>query len=110
MLSSTIFSYRTDALIQRTIREKFQQCTVLTVAHRLHTVMDSDRIIVMDAGNAAEFDVPHLLLKKPKGVLRQMVEATGGEADALKKVASDTFKKLQKQREEQRRQEELKNE
>ncbi|KAH8311038.1 hypothetical protein KR044_004010 [Drosophila immigrans] len=97
---------QTDSLIQRTIRVKFRHCTVLTVAHRLHTVMDSDRIIVMDAGNAVEFDVPHLLLKKSHGVLRQMVEATGGEADALKKVASDSFKRLQEQREAQRAAEE----
>ncbi|XP_060647521.1 ATP-binding cassette sub-family C member 4 [Drosophila nasuta] len=93
---------QTDSLIQRTIRVKFRHCTVLTVAHRLHTVMDSERIIVMDAGNAAEFDVPHLLLKKSRGVLRQMVEATGGEADALKKIASDSFKRMQEQREAQR--------
>ncbi|XP_034488877.1 multidrug resistance-associated protein 4-like [Drosophila innubila] len=86
---------QTDSLIQRTIRVKFRHCTVLTVAHRLHTVMDSDRIIVMDAGNAVEFDVPHLLLKKSHGVLRQMVEATGGESDALKKMASDSFKRMQ---------------
>ncbi|KAL7728494.1 hypothetical protein ACLKA6_012509 [Drosophila palustris] len=79
---------QTDSLIQRTIRVKFRHCTVLTVAHRLHTVMDSDRIIVMDAGNAVEFDVPHLLLKKSQGVLRQMVEATGGDSDALKKMAN----------------------
>ncbi|XP_017091987.2 ATP-binding cassette sub-family C member 4 [Drosophila bipectinata] len=91
---------QTDALIQRTIRVKFQQCTVLTVAHRLHTVMDSDRIIVMDAGVAVEFDVPHLLLKKSRGHLRQMVEATGGEADALMKVASDSHKRKQRQRDE----------
>ncbi|KAH8278513.1 hypothetical protein KR018_004323 [Drosophila ironensis] len=91
---------QTDALIQSTIRVKFQQCTVLTVAHRLHTVMDSDRIIVMDAGVAVEFDVPHLLLKKSQGHLRQMVEATGGEAEALKKMASDTHKRMQRQRDE----------
>ncbi|XP_030376299.1 multidrug resistance-associated protein 4 [Scaptodrosophila lebanonensis] len=93
---------QTDALIQRTIRVRFQHCTVLTVAHRLHTVMDSDRIVVMDAGTAVEFDVPHLLLKKQHGVLRQMVEATGGEAEALKKTAAETFQRLQRQREQHR--------
>ncbi|XP_055848459.1 ATP-binding cassette sub-family C member 4 [Episyrphus balteatus] len=86
---------QTDALIQRTIRVKFKQCTVLTVAHRLHTVMDSDRILVMDAGSAKEFDIPYILLKNPNGALRQMVEATGpNDADYLKKIARDAYKSI----------------
>jgi ABC-type transport system involved in Fe-S cluster assembly fused permease/ATPase subunit len=47
---STFLCYRTDAFIQKTIRTKFEQCTVLTVAHRLNTIMDSDRVLVMEAG------------------------------------------------------------
>jgi len=67
--------------------------------------MDSDRIIVMDAGVAVEFDVPYLLLKKSQGHLRQMVEATGGEAEALKKTASDSHKRMQRERDERDREE-----
>lgn len=83
---------QTDALIQRTIRERFSACTVLTVAHRLHTVMDSDRIMVMDAGRIREFDWPHVLLQRDGGVLRDMVEATGvQEAQNLKQIAAGTY-------------------
>lgn len=87
----------TDALIQKTIREKFKYCTVLTVAHRLHTVMDSDRILVMDAGQAKEFDIPHTLLAQPNGMLRSIVDATGHqESESLKRIAEEKFKLLQK--------------
>ncbi|XP_055606093.1 ATP-binding cassette sub-family C member 4-like [Uranotaenia lowii] len=90
---------QTDALIQKTIREKFKQCTVLTVAHRLHTVMDSDRILVMEAGEAREFDAPHVLLQHEGGILRDMVEATGpAESESLKTIASDTYARMDQSR------------
>ncbi|ERL93480.1 hypothetical protein D910_10770 [Dendroctonus ponderosae] len=81
---------QTDKLIQKTIRTKFAQCTVLTIAHRLHTVMDSDKILVMDAGEAVEFDHPNILLQNPKGYLSELVRKTGtGTAAFLKKTAKE---------------------
>lgn len=49
-------------LFQRTIRAEFSECTVLTIAHRLNTVLDYDKILVLADGRVAEFDSPHNLL------------------------------------------------
>ncbi|KAM8860010.1 ATP-binding cassette sub-family C member 2 isoform 1-T2 [Spinachia spinachia] len=54
----------TDDLIQNTIRKEFSDCTVLTIAHRLHSIMDSSRVMVLDAGRIVEFDSPSNLLQK----------------------------------------------
>ncbi|XP_056643788.1 probable multidrug resistance-associated protein lethal(2)03659 isoform X1 [Diorhabda sublineata] len=67
----------TDGLIQTTIRKKFDNCTVLTIAHRLHTIMDSDKVLVMDAGRVAEFDHPHTLLQNENGIFYSLVMQTG---------------------------------
>uniref|UniRef100_A0A6Q2YCT4 Multidrug resistance-associated protein 4 n=1 Tax=Esox lucius TaxID=8010 RepID=A0A6Q2YCT4_ESOLU len=75
---------RTDGLIQQTIREKFRECTVLTIAHRLNTIIDSDRILVLDAGRIQEYDEPHALLQNQEGLFYQMVQQTGkAEAASL---------------------------
>lgn len=84
--------FSTDALIQQTIREKFAECTVLTIAHRLNTIIDSDRILVMDAGQAVEFDSAHMLLQKQTGIYRSMVDALGTqESDRLKALAKEKY-------------------
>ncbi|KAM4702820.1 ATP-binding cassette sub-family C member 2 [Rhinophrynus dorsalis] len=54
----------TDNLIQRTIRSEFSDCTVLTIAHRLHTIMDSSRVMVLDGGKIIEFGSPDELLQR----------------------------------------------
>ncbi|XP_074027104.1 probable multidrug resistance-associated protein lethal(2)03659 isoform X2 [Leptinotarsa decemlineata] len=83
---------QTDKFIQKTIRKKFAHCTVLTIAHRLHTVMDSDRVLVMDAGSVVEFDHPHVLLQNRDGMLFDLVKKTGpGVSDTLKKVAQENY-------------------
>nr|XP_057938958.1 ATP-binding cassette sub-family C member 4-like isoform X2 [Doryrhamphus excisus] len=75
---------RTDSLIQQTIRDKFQDCTVLTIAHRLNTIIDCDRILVLDAGKIQEYDEPYTLLQNKEGLFYQMVQQTGpAEAASL---------------------------
>lgn len=58
------------------MRTEFKKATCITVAHRLNTIMDSDYILVMDDGRAAEFDKPKVLLRKHGGLFRELVEAS----------------------------------
>ncbi|RZB39026.1 ABC tran, MMR HSR1 and/or AAA 21 domain containing protein [Asbolus verrucosus] len=83
---------KTDSLIQQTIRKKFKSCTVLTVAHRLNTIMDSDRVMVMDNGEIIEFDYPYELLQRPDTIFYKMVLETGLAMSLhLEEVALDAF-------------------
>jgi ATP-binding cassette subfamily C (CFTR/MRP) protein 1 len=65
--------YETDREIQRTIREAFTGCTVLTIAHRINTIMDSDKILVMKDGMAAEFAPPQELLQDENSIFSDIV-------------------------------------
>merc|ERR1712176_773857 len=79
----------TDSLIQNTIRMAFQDCTVLTIAHRLNTIIDSDKILVLHEGEVAEYDSPKVLLANPESSFYQLVEKAKAEnGDSLKKVMS----------------------
>ncbi|WCJ24253.1 multidrug resistance-associated protein 1 [Euphorbia peplus] len=68
---------RTDALIQKTIREEFKSCTMLVIAHRLNTIIDCDRILVLDAGRVSEHGTPEELLSNEGNAFSKMVQSTG---------------------------------
>ncbi|KAK0397409.1 hypothetical protein QR680_002116 [Steinernema hermaphroditum] len=67
----------TDSLIQKTIREQFSECTVLTIAHRLNTVIDNDRLLVLERGEIREFDTPKALLEDTSSYFYLMAKDAG---------------------------------
>ncbi|CAL6025768.1 Xenobiotic-transporting_ATPase / Multidrug resistance-associated protein [Hexamita inflata] len=84
-----------DQLIQQTIRTVFSEVAVLAIAHRLDTVIDFDRIIVMDQGNIAEFDTPANLIRK-EGIFFELINKTG--VDTSEKLKNAAFQaEIQKQ-------------
>uniref|UniRef100_UPI0037E7DE69 ATP-binding cassette sub-family C member 10 isoform X2 n=2 Tax=Semicossyphus pulcher TaxID=241346 RepID=UPI0037E7DE69 len=68
---------KTDKLLQKTIRETFQDQTVLTIAHRINTIMDCDRVLVMHAGKVVEFDTPAALCQSDHSIFQRMVGQRG---------------------------------
>ncbi|KAJ7700269.1 hypothetical protein B0H16DRAFT_1642910 [Mycena metata] len=70
--------YKTDSIIQTSLRQELQgDVSLITVAHRLQTIMDADKIMVLDAGRIVEFDTPKELLKIKDGKLRALVDESG---------------------------------
>ena len=67
----------TDDLIQSTIRQEFKRCTVLTIAHRLNTILDSNRIVVLGEGQILEMDTPSNLLDNPSSTFYSMALDAG---------------------------------
>eukprot|EP01002_Notosolenus_urceolatus_P004501 NODE_218_length_2460_cov_12.452509_g169_i0.p1 GENE.NODE_218_length_2460_cov_12.452509_g169_i0~~NODE_218_length_2460_cov_12.452509_g169_i0.p1 ORF type:complete len:769 (+),score=229.86 NODE_218_length_2460_cov_12.452509_g169_i0:233-2308(+) len=81
----------TDRLIQETVQDAFADCTVITIAHRLETIMKYDKILVMADGTVGEYDTPAKLLQETNGIFYGMVEQCGDRAEALHRMASERF-------------------
>ncbi|KTG31567.1 hypothetical protein cypCar_00015139 [Cyprinus carpio] len=82
----------TDDLIQNTIRTEFSHCTVLTIAHRLNTILDSSRVMVLDSGKIVEFDSPSVLLNNKQGHFYAMAKDAGirgGETSKPTDISTD---------------------
>ncbi|XP_020937746.1 multidrug resistance-associated protein 4-like isoform X2 [Sus scrofa] len=80
---------RTDEVIKKKVREKFAQCTVLTITNRLSTVIDSEFVMVLDSGRQREYSSPYKLLQNKNSLFYKMVQHLGeAEATALTETAT----------------------
>lgn len=82
--------YKSDSMIQQTIRDEFSGSTILTIAHRLRSIIDYDKILVMDAGKVVEYDEPYVLIANKETLFYSMCE-NSGELDVLTKLAKESY-------------------
>ena len=69
---------QTDQLIQQTIRQVFKTNTILTIAHRIDTILDYDRILILDKGKVLEYDRPDALLSNERSKFSEIVQESFG--------------------------------
>eukprot|EP01125_Pyxidicula_operculata_P021279 TRINITY_DN812_c2_g1_i1.p1 TRINITY_DN812_c2_g1~~TRINITY_DN812_c2_g1_i1.p1 ORF type:complete len:1539 (-),score=311.37 TRINITY_DN812_c2_g1_i1:20-4636(-) len=81
--------FETDMLIQKTIRTEFKHATVLTIAHRINTILDSNRVLVLDQGKIVEFDAPQKLIQNQSSIFASLVK----ESEEQTKMALRDSKK-----------------
>ena len=75
--ATSAVDYATDAKIQKMIRTAFDGCTILVIAHRINTVIDSDLILVLGDGTLLESGAPRTLMDTPDSAFRRIVEESG---------------------------------
>ena len=75
--ATSALDLETDSVIQKTIRESFIDVTILTIAHRINTVVDYDKVLVLDRGTIAEFESPQKLLNDPQSKFYELAKDAG---------------------------------
>lgn len=86
--------YKTDAAVQAAVRSAFKDCAVISIAHRLHTIIECNRIACLDAGRVAECGPAHELLQLDGGIFAGLVDSAGeAEATELRRRAAAVFAK-----------------
>jgi ABC-type multidrug transport system fused ATPase/permease subunit len=99
--ASASLDLETDQKIRSVVETEFKQSTVLTIAHRLHTIVGSDRIMVLDQGKLVEFDSPTVLANKPNGFFAQLLRdaMTNEEQDGQKQKGDEAIDQQRMHRE-----------
>ncbi|GAU91810.1 hypothetical protein RvY_03999-3 [Ramazzottius varieornatus] len=75
--ATAAIDFETDKYVQEVVRKEFSDCTVITIAHRINTIMDSTRVLVMDAGRIREFDTPANLVEQPDSLFYKLAKDAG---------------------------------
>jgi ABC-type multidrug transport system fused ATPase/permease subunit len=81
--------FETDSLVQQAIKQ-LKGVTILTIAHRLDTIIEYDLILVLDAGKRMEYDTPANLLKNPDSFFRRLVENSGHKEALFARAGNDS--------------------
>ncbi|KAJ3254065.1 Multidrug resistance-associated protein 1 [Boothiomyces macroporosus] len=81
-----------DELIQKAIKEHFAETTIISIAHRLNTIAEFDRVLVLDQGVLKEFDAPHILLNTPGSIFSELADASGpANSQLLRELAKNYY-------------------
>ena len=86
----------TESMIQKMIKECFQDCTMITIAHRLQTIVQSDKVLVMGNGKVKEFDHPQALMANPSSHFAKLIEEVTMEEERVKQEREE--KELKEER------------
>ena len=88
--TTSSIDYNTDYILQRSLSEHFNNLNILTIAHRLRTIIDYDKILVLDAGKVVEYDNPYVLITNTDSLFYRMCE-NSSELESLIKLAKEAY-------------------